>query len=50
MLISKCVLRILKNGELVTKIIETTAGRVLFNEKVPEAAGYINEVLTKKVT
>jgi len=35
-------------GELVYKIIETTAGRVLFNEVVPEAAGYVNEVLTKK--
>ncbi|KAA1243819.1 DNA-directed RNA polymerase subunit beta' [Aquimarina sp. RZ0] len=37
-----------EDGELVTKIIETTTGRVLFNEKVPEKAGYINEVLTKK--
>jgi DNA-directed RNA polymerase subunit beta' len=36
------------NGEQVTKIIKTTVGRVLFNEKVPAAAGYINEVLTKK--
>ena len=35
-------------GELVTQLIETTVGRVLFNEKVPEIAGYINEVLTKK--
>ena len=35
-------------GELTTQIIETTVGRVLFNEKVPAAAGYINEVLTKK--
>ena len=37
-----------ENGELVYQIIETTVGRVLFNEKVPEVAGYINEVLTKK--
>ncbi|MDY0781063.1 DNA-directed RNA polymerase subunit beta' [Tenacibaculum sp. IB213877] len=37
-----------ENGEIVTKIIETTVGRVLFNEVVPEQAGYINEVLTKK--
>jgi len=36
------------DGELATQIIETTVGRVLFNEKVPAAAGYINEVLTKK--
>ncbi|SHJ69593.1 DNA-directed RNA polymerase subunit beta' [Aquimarina spongiae] len=35
-------------GELVDQLIETTTGRVLFNEKVPEAAGYVNEVLTKK--
>jgi DNA-directed RNA polymerase subunit beta' len=35
-------------GELTTQIIETTVGRVLFNEKVPEAAGFINQVLTKK--
>ncbi len=37
-----------EEGELVPQIIETTVGRVLFNEKVPAAAGYINQVLTKK--
>jgi len=37
-----------ENGELETRIIETTVGRVLFNEVVPEQAGYINEVLNKK--
>ena len=37
-----------EEGNSVKKIIETTVGRVLFNEVVPEAAGYINEVLTKK--
>ncbi|MFL2592214.1 MAG: DNA-directed RNA polymerase subunit beta' [Flavobacteriaceae bacterium] len=36
------------SGELVNKLIETTVGRVMFNEVVPEKAGYINEVLTKK--
>ncbi|MBJ7881471.1 DNA-directed RNA polymerase subunit beta' [Gelidibacter salicanalis] len=35
-------------GELTKQIVSTTVGRVLFNEKVPAAAGYINEVLTKK--
>jgi len=35
-------------GKLAPMIIETTVGRVLFNEKVPQAAGYINQVLTKK--
>src|SRR5690606_12898723 len=31
-----------EKGELVYKIIPTTAGRVLFNEVGPEEAGYIN--------
>jgi len=35
-------------GELEFQIIDTTVGRVLFNEVVPERAGYFNEVLTKK--
>ncbi|MDG3583760.1 DNA-directed RNA polymerase subunit beta' [Galbibacter pacificus] len=37
-----------ENGELTMQIIETTVGRILFNQVVPEKAGYINEVLTKK--
>jgi DNA-directed RNA polymerase subunit beta' len=37
-----------ENGNIVTKMIKTTTGRVLFNEVVPEKAGFINEVLTKK--
>jgi DNA-directed RNA polymerase subunit beta' len=37
-----------EEGELVYQIIESTVGRVLFNEVVPENAGYFNEVLTKK--
>ncbi len=35
-------------GQLVYQIIDTTVGRVLFNEAVPEKAGFVNEVLTKK--
>ena len=35
-------------GELVYQIIDTTVGRILFNQHVPENAGYINQVLTKK--
>jgi len=31
-----------------SRIIETTVGRVLFNEVVPKEVGYINEILTKK--
>jgi DNA-directed RNA polymerase subunit beta' len=37
-----------EKGELVEKIIDTVAGRVLFNQCVPEKVGYINELLTKK--
>lgn len=37
-----------EGGELVTKLIETSVGRVLFNRIVPENIGFINEVLTKK--
>lgn len=37
-----------ENGNIVTKLIDTTVGRVLFNEVVPIEAGFINTVLTKK--
>ena len=37
-----------EEGELVSQIIPTTVGRVLFNMEVPEQAGYINDVLNKK--
>jgi DNA-directed RNA polymerase subunit beta' len=37
-----------KTGELKTELIDTTVGRVLFNQIVPEETGFINELLTKK--
>lgn len=37
-----------ENGKLVKKLIDTTVGRVLFNQVVPEKVGFINELLTKK--
>ena len=37
-----------ENGLLVTKLIDTTVGRVLFNECVPEEVGFINTLITKK--
>ena len=37
-----------EHGHVVNQMVETTVGRVLFNESVPKKAGYINEVLTKK--
>ena len=40
--------KVKEDGKLVTKLIETTVGRILFNKVVPEAVGYINELLTKK--
>jgi DNA-directed RNA polymerase subunit beta' len=39
--------KVLENGQLVSKIIETTVGRIIFNEIVPEQTGYINQLLTK---
>ena len=38
----------MEKGQAVTKLIETTCGRVLFNDLVPKEVGYINDVLTKK--
>ena len=38
----------MENGQPVKKIVETTVGRVLFNEVVPREMGFINTVLTKK--
>ena len=37
-----------EGGQLVKKIVETTVGRVLFNQYVPEEVGYVNALLTKK--
>jgi DNA-directed RNA polymerase subunit beta' len=37
-----------RDGSIVSKIIDTTVGRVLFNQHVPIEVGYINELLTKK--
>ncbi|MCJ8166902.1 DNA-directed RNA polymerase subunit beta' [Pontibacter sp. E15-1] len=37
-----------EQGVLEHKLIETVAGRVIFNQFVPEEVGYIDELLTKK--
>jgi DNA-directed RNA polymerase subunit beta' len=37
-----------ENDQIVNKLVETTVGRVVFNECVPDEVGYINELLTKK--
>ncbi|MFI3327720.1 MAG: DNA-directed RNA polymerase subunit beta' [Rikenellaceae bacterium] len=45
----KCMVEDLnENDELEMKLIETTIGRILFNQVVPREVGYINEVLTKR--
>jgi DNA-directed RNA polymerase subunit beta' len=35
-------------GQPEIQLIETTCGRVLFNERVPREVGFINDVMTKK--
>jgi DNA-directed RNA polymerase subunit beta' len=37
-----------ENGQLENKLIETTVGRVLFNQHVPTEVGFVNALLTKK--
>ncbi|MDX2047850.1 MAG: DNA-directed RNA polymerase subunit beta', partial [Chitinophagaceae bacterium] len=36
------------NGELENKLLETTVGRVIFNQAVPKVVGFVNALLTKK--
>ena len=40
--------KVKKDGELVDEIVETTLGRIMFNQIVPEQVGYINALLTKR--
>ena len=37
-----------EKGELEPQIVETVAGRVIFNQLVPEEVGFVNELLSKK--
>ena len=47
--IVKCVVRdVDENGQPFEELKETTIGRILFNQLVPEEVGYINTILTKK--
>ncbi|MEO1219064.1 MAG: DNA-directed RNA polymerase subunit beta' [Bacteroidota bacterium] len=36
------------DGKLVSKLVDTVAGRVLFNQHIPAELGFINELLTGK--
>jgi DNA-directed RNA polymerase subunit beta' len=37
-----------ESGVMVTRLIDTSVGRVIFNQATPEAVPFINEILTKK--
>jgi DNA-directed RNA polymerase subunit beta' len=37
-----------KTGQISAKMIETVAGRVIFNQFVPEEVGFVDELLSKK--
>ena len=37
-----------ESGQIEKKLIETTVGRVLFNQHVPAEVGFVNALLTKK--
>ena len=39
---------VMKMVNLEHKLIETTVGRVLFNQYVPKEVGFVNALLTKK--
>ncbi len=42
------MVKVKEDDKLVNKMVETSVGRVIFNEKVPEEYGFINQLLTKK--
>jgi DNA-directed RNA polymerase subunit beta' len=46
--IINCKVKDIEDGKPVEKIIETTVGRILFNQVVPEEIGYLNQLMTKK--
>ncbi|RYZ21073.1 MAG: DNA-directed RNA polymerase subunit beta', partial [Chitinophagaceae bacterium] len=37
-----------EEGKLVYKLLDTTVGRVIFNQHVPKEVGFVNALLTKK--
>lgn len=45
----KVQMTVQENGKEVTKLVDTTVGRIQFNEYVPDEMEFINETLTKKV-
>lgn len=44
----KCRVPVLQaDGSIRIQLIETTVGRIIFNDVVPEETGYVNSILTK---
>ncbi len=41
--------KVRENEEIKDQLIETTVGRVIFNQVVPDEVGYVNQLLTKKI-
>ena len=37
-----------ENGDSVERLVDTSVGRVLFNEFVPKEIGFVNEIISKK--
>ncbi|MCX6284773.1 MAG: DNA-directed RNA polymerase subunit beta' [Bacteroidetes bacterium] len=44
----KVRMNLLEDGKEISTMMETTVGRVIFNQVVPREYGYINQLLTKK--
>lgn len=44
----KVNVKVREGEELVERLVDTTVGRVLFNQILPPEVGFVNEVLTKK--
>jgi DNA-directed RNA polymerase subunit beta' len=45
----KVRVKIREKNQLVEKLIETTVGRVIFNQVIPEECGFVNLMLNKRV-
>ena len=44
----KCLTKVKEDGKLVSKVIDTSAGRILFNELIPDEIGFVDELIKKK--
>jgi len=42
------IVETLEDGTIKKELIETTLGRIIFNQSVPKGVGYINQLLSKK--